>query len=136
LYGNKLSEYPSTWNYFWTQKLKYGLLKHLNLQNCTPAGTNERSDKNKIQGKIFLFFLFKGKKNRKDVKGKTKRKYDRPKRPCLFCGKFTSRLSKHSLAVHKQEEEIKHITGLQIQEKEETGITGEEHPPGLMAYLP
>ena len=25
LYGNKFSEYPSTWNYFWTQKLKYGV---------------------------------------------------------------------------------------------------------------
>jgi len=25
LFGNILSEYPSTWDYFWTQKMKYGI---------------------------------------------------------------------------------------------------------------
>ena len=25
LFGNILSEYPSTWAYFWTQKMKYGI---------------------------------------------------------------------------------------------------------------
>lgn len=25
LSGNILSEYPSTWDYFWTQKMKYGI---------------------------------------------------------------------------------------------------------------
>ena len=69
---------------------------------------------------IFFFFLFKGKKNIKDVKGKTKRKDDRLQRPSLYCGKFTSRLSRHLLAVHKQEEEIKHIMGLPKQEKDQS----------------
>jgi len=39
------------------------------------------------------------------------------------------------LTVHKQEE-IKHIMGLPRQEKEETGITGEEHHPRTNGGLP
>jgi len=35
--------------------------------------------KTKYKEKYFFFFFFKGKKNRKDVKGKTKRKDGRPK---------------------------------------------------------
>ena len=35
-----------------------------------------------------------------------------PKRPCPFCGKFFSRLTKHLIAIHKEEEKVKEASKL------------------------
>jgi len=44
-------------------------------------------------------------------------KYHRPKRPCKFCGKMQTHLSRHVTVVHRNESEVAAIKGLRQKEK-------------------
>jgi len=43
--------------------------------------------------------------------------YTRPKRPCKFCGRMQTHLSRHILSVHKDEREVVEISEFTLREK-------------------